>query len=42
VGDEPPERIVRQAGTTIAGDGQFLMHILFPYQEPSTILWDRF
>ncbi len=42
VGDDHPDRICAQTGATISGDAQWIAPILFPDQEPSTILWDRF
>ena len=42
VGDEDPHRIVRQSGATVGGDARFLLPVLFPHEEPSTIAWDRF
>ena len=42
VGDGDPHRVCRQAGIELTGDARHLVPILFPDQEPSTILWDRF
>ena len=42
IGDDDPHRICRQAGITVEGDAIHLVPILFPNEEPSTILWDRF
>jgi len=42
IGDDDPRRICRQAGITLQGDASNLLPILFPNEEPSTILWDRF
>ncbi|TFH06205.1 MAG: GNAT family N-acetyltransferase [Spirochaetales bacterium] len=42
LGDTEPARICRQEGITTTGDAVHLVPILFPDQEPSTILWDRF
>jgi predicted N-acetyltransferase YhbS len=42
IGDGDPHRICRQSGVRLEGDAEHLMPILFPDQEPSTILWDRF
>jgi predicted N-acetyltransferase YhbS len=42
VGDDLPQRIVHQSGATARGDAGFLLPVLFPFEEPSTILWDRF
>ena len=42
IGDDEPEHICRQAGITVSGDAVRLLPILFPNQEPSTVLWDRF
>ncbi len=42
IGDDDSHRICRQAGITVEGDAQHLLPVLFPNEEPSTILWDRF
>jgi predicted N-acetyltransferase YhbS len=42
IGDGDPVRICRQSGIKLEGDARYLVPILFPDQEPSTILWDRF
>ncbi len=42
VGDGDPRRVCRQAGIELTGDANHLVPVLFPDQEPSTILWDRF
>ncbi|MBU8913787.1 MAG: hypothetical protein KOO61_07150, partial [Spirochaetales bacterium] len=42
IGDDDPHRICRQAGITVEGEAGHLLPILFPNEEPSTILWDRF
>jgi len=42
IGDTSPERICAQHDIGLAGDAPILMPVLFPDQEPSTILWDRF
>ena len=42
IGDTYPLRICRENSITLTGDASFLVPILFPDQEPSTILWDRF
>jgi predicted N-acetyltransferase YhbS len=42
IGDDDPSRICRQAGITVKGDALHMLPILFPDQEPSTVLWDRF
>ncbi|TVQ17436.1 MAG: GNAT family N-acetyltransferase [Spirochaetaceae bacterium] len=42
VGDDHPDRICVQTGATLSGDARWLAPTLFPDQEPSTILWDRF
>ncbi len=41
-GDGDPVRVCRQAGIELSGDAGDLLPVLFPDQEPSTILWDRF
>lgn len=42
VGDGDPHRVCRQSTIELTGDAAHLVPILFPDQEPSTILWDRF
>lgn len=42
IGDGDPARVCRQGGIELSGDAAHLVPILFPDQEPSTILWDRF
>jgi predicted N-acetyltransferase YhbS len=42
VGDDLPERVCAQTGITLRGDAGKLVPILFPHEEPQTILWDRF
>ena len=42
VGDEPVHRVVRQSGATLSGHAAHLAPVLFPHEEPSTVLWDRF
>jgi len=42
IGDGDPARICRQSAIDVSGDAIHLLPILFPDQEPSTILWDRF
>ena len=42
VGDDLPERVCAQTGITLHGDAQGLVPVLFPHEEPQTILWDRF
>ncbi len=42
IGDGDPARVCRQAGIELSGDARDLLPVLFPDQEPSTILWDRF
>jgi hypothetical protein len=42
IGDGDPRRVCRQDGIEVSGDAHHLVPILFPDQEPSTILWDRF
>ncbi|MFP4376510.1 MAG: GNAT family N-acetyltransferase [Spirochaetales bacterium] len=42
VGDDAPERVCAQTGITLAGDASKLVPVLFPHEEPQTILWDRF
>jgi len=42
VGDGDPTRVCRQSTIELDGDAVHLAPILFPDQEPSTILWDRF
>ena len=42
IGDGDPMRICRQSAIELSGDARHLVPILFPDQEPSTILWDRF
>ena len=42
IGDDDPHRICRQSGAEMTGDAIHLVPILFPNEEPQTILWDRF
>ena len=42
VGDGDPGRACRQSNIELDGDAAHLVPILFPDQEPSTILWDHF
>ena len=42
IGDDQPRRVCRQSGITLTGDAVHLVPVLFPDQEPSTVLWDRF
>jgi hypothetical protein len=42
MGAGDPERICRQGGIDLRGSAPHLVPVLFPDQEPSTILWDRF
>ena len=42
IGDDDPHRICRQSGAELTGDAIHLVPILFPNEEPQTILWDRF
>jgi predicted N-acetyltransferase YhbS len=42
IGDGDPGRTAMQEGIELTGDARYLLPILFPDQEPSTILWDRF
>ena len=42
IGDGDPMRVCRQSGIGLSGDARDLLPVLFPDQEPSTILWDRF
>ncbi|MFW5745470.1 MAG: GNAT family N-acetyltransferase [Spirochaetota bacterium] len=42
VGDGDPSRVCRQSNIELDGDAGYLVPVLFPDQEPSTILWDHF
>lgn len=42
IGDGDPARVCRQSGIELSGDARDLLPVLFPDQEPSTVLWDRF
>lgn len=42
IGDTDPLRICRQHNAALSGAAAQLVPVLFPDQEPSTILWDRF
>lgn len=42
IGDDDPWRVCRQSGIEVSGDARHLLPVLFPNEEPSTVLWDRF
>lgn len=42
IGEDDPWRICRQSGIEVSGDARHLLPVLFPNEEPSTVLWDRF
>ena len=42
VGDDHPGRIISQGTVTVAGPDSWLVSVLFPHEEPDTLLWDRF
>lgn len=42
IGDGDPLHVCRQSGSELDGDARHLVPVLFPDQEPSTILWDTF
>jgi predicted N-acetyltransferase YhbS len=42
IGDDEPGRVCEQTGIQAEGDAAHLLPVLFPEQEPSIVLWDRF
>jgi hypothetical protein len=42
IGDGDPLQACRQSAIELDGDARHLVPILFPDQQPSTILWDQF